>query len=135
LRAQTSFGQALMSSEQFGLVTASGLSAIDSGQLQGDGGYVARAELQSVRSMPAGSVLIDVAPYIYAAAGMASRIKPTALERSNISATSCGLGLRLGAAQAPSSRGLSVSLEYGLSNRSDLSKTQDRVTVAAMLRF
>ena len=72
---------------------------------------------------------------LYVAAGMASLTQPTALERPNISATSWGLGLRLAAAQAASTRGLTVSLEYGLSNRSDLSKTQDRVTVAAMLRF
>ena len=135
LRAQTSFGQPLVSSEQFGLVTAIGLSAFDSGRLQGDSGYVARAELQSPRSMPAGSLLIGTAPYLYVAAGMASLTQPTALERPKISATSWGLGLRLGAAQAASTRGLTVSLEYGLSNRSDLSKTQDRVTVAAMLRF
>lgn len=135
LRAQTSFGQALVSSEQFGLVTATGLSAFESGRLQGDSGYVARAELQSPRSIPASALQIGIAPYLFGAAGMASLTKPTALERPNISATSWGLGLRLAAAQAASTRGLNVSMEYGLGNRSDLSKTQDRVTVVAMLRF
>lgn len=135
LRGQTSFGQALPRSEQLGLVTGIGLSAFDSGRMQGDSGYVARAELQSPWTMPAGPVLLGVAPYVFGAMGQVNLERPSALERSTTQATSYGIGLRLGAARQGSSQGLTLSLEYGRGDRSDLNKTEDRVTVVTMLRF
>lgn len=135
LRGQTSFGQALVRSEQIGLVSGIGLSAFASGRVQGDSGYVARAELQSPWTMPAGSVLLGLAPYVFGSVGMVTLERPTALERSSAQATSYGVGVRVGVARQASSQGLTLSLEYGRGDRSDLNKTEDRVTVVTMLRF
>lgn len=135
LRGQTSFGQALVRSEQVGLVTGIGLSAFDSGGVQGDSGHVARAELQSPWTMPAGSVLLGVAPYAFGSVGTVTLERPTALERSNTQASSYGVGLRFGAARQAISQSLTLSLEYGRGDRSDLNKTEDRVTVVTLLRF
>src|SRR5262249_27232550 len=44
--AQTSFGQPLLNSEQIGLATTTGLSTFPSGLMQGDDGFVIRAEAQ-----------------------------------------------------------------------------------------
>jgi len=45
-RAQTSFNRAMASAEQFSLASATGLSPVASGQVQGDSGHVLRAEAQ-----------------------------------------------------------------------------------------
>jgi hypothetical protein len=61
--------------------------------------------------------------------------RPTALERSSTRASSYGVGLRFGAARQGISQSLTLSLEYGRGDRSDLNKTEDRVTVVTLLRF
>jgi len=45
-RAQTSFNRAMASAEQISLASATGLSPVASGQVQGDSGYVLRGEAQ-----------------------------------------------------------------------------------------
>ncbi len=45
-RAQTSFNRAMLSAEQISLASSTGLSPVASGQVQGDSGYVLRAEAQ-----------------------------------------------------------------------------------------
>ncbi|OMP68894.1 ShlB/FhaC/HecB family hemolysin secretion/activation protein, partial [Agrobacterium tumefaciens] len=82
-KAQTSFGGALASSEQFGLGGFDWLSAFDGGKLEGDAGAAMRTERSfpvSFNLMPAlGSV---AAPYVFAAAGLSKLEQPSAVERA-----------------------------------------------------
>ncbi|MDB5599415.1 MAG: ShlB/FhaC/HecB family hemolysin secretion/activation protein [Xanthobacteraceae bacterium] len=136
-RAQTSFGQPLLRSEQIGIANTTAISALDAGSLVGDQGYVARGELASpwvvpLSDMPFGLV---AAPYVYAAYGRVELLQPTALEASEISATSYGGGLRLGGNVPGQLSNGSLTLEYGRATRSDGVDATDRVTVTTAFRF
>ncbi|WP_376094033.1 ShlB/FhaC/HecB family hemolysin secretion/activation protein [Roseomonas sp. CCTCC AB2023176] len=134
-RAQMSFGAALPRSEQIGLVTTTGLSAFDAGAVQGDSGYVIRGELQAPLSTDAAGVALGMAPYIFGAFGAINLEQPSAVERRSTRATAYGIGLRLAAAPTASFSGVTLSVEYGRADRSDLRRTEDRVTVVTLLRF
>jgi hemolysin activation/secretion protein len=136
-RAQTSFGQPLLRSEQIGIANTTAISALDAGSVVGDQGYVVRGELASpwvvpLSDMPFGLV---AAPYVYAAYGRVELLQPTALEASEISATSYGGGLRLGGNVPGQLSNGSLTLEYGRATRSDGVDATDRVTVTTAFRF
>jgi hemolysin activation/secretion protein len=136
-RAQTSFGRPLLRSEQIGIASATAISALDSGSVVGDQGYVVRGELASpwvipLPEMPFGMV---VAPYVYAAHGRVELLEPTALEASDISTTSYGGGLRIGGNVPGQLSNGSLTLEYGRATRSDGVDATDRVTVTTAFRF
>lgn len=112
-KAQTSFGDALVSSEQFGLGGFDWLSAFDSGKIQGDAGAAIRAEL----SLPVTLALADpfggaTAPYVFGAAGITRLQQPTALEQGVTRASAFGAGVRLGLSQKASLHSASLTLEY-----------------------
>jgi hemolysin activation/secretion protein len=144
-RAQTSFGEPLLHSEQIGIANTTGLSAFDAGTIVGDEGYVVRGELSSPWSVPWSlpwalpqdcSIGMVAAPYVFAAYGEVFLKDPTALEAAAIHASSFGGGLRLaGAATGKLSNG-SLSLEYGRATRSDgVAAAGDRFTVVSAFRF
>jgi hemolysin activation/secretion protein len=136
-RAQTSFGQPLLRSEQIGIANTSGLSAFDAGTVVGDEGYVVRGELSSPWSVPLPTAALGVvaAPYIFGAYGEVSLNNPTALERASIRAASWGGGLRLGGAAPGTLSNGSLSLEYGHATRSDGMAAGDRFTMVSTFRF
>jgi hemolysin activation/secretion protein len=136
-RAQTSFGQPLLRSEQIGIANTSGLSAFDAGTVVGDEGYVVRGELSSPWSVPLPTAALGVvaAPYIFGAYGEVSLNDPTALERASIRAASWGGGLHLGGAAPGTLSDGSLSLEYGHATRSDSGPAGDRFTVVSAFRF
>lgn len=116
-KGQTSFGDPLVSSEQFGLGGFDWLSAFGSGSLQGDTGAAFRAELAFPQAL---EPLLDgqafggaVAPYMFGAAGIVKLEQATAVEREVTRAAAFGVGLRLGLAQRQSSRSASLTVEYG----------------------
>lgn len=136
-RAQTSFGQPLLRSEQIGIANTTGISALDAGSVVGDQGYVVRGELASpwvipLSDMPFGLV---VAPYLYAAHGRVELLQPTALEASDISATSYGGGLRIGGNVPGQLSNGSLTVEYGRATRGDGLEATDRVVVTSAVRF
>jgi hemolysin activation/secretion protein len=140
-RAQTSFGQPLMRSEQIGIANTSGLSAFDAGTVVGDEGYVVRGEVSSPWSVPLQNPIfgqnigVVAAPYIFAAYGEVSLNDPTALESASVRAASWGGGLRLGGAAPGTLSNGSLSLEYGHATRSDGMAAGDRFTVVSAFRF
>ncbi|TNC09918.1 ShlB/FhaC/HecB family hemolysin secretion/activation protein [Methylobacterium terricola] len=156
-RAQTSFNQALARSEQIGIANLSGLSAFDSGLLQGDEGFVTRGELQfpfivpvtlpfGLPSIPAlqGSGLppadqtpgaVVLSPYGFGAYGLVRQQLPTALERPMVRGLSYGVGLRIAAAPSFSFTNAAVTVEYGRSARSDRLPTDNRLTFSVALQF
>jgi hemolysin activation/secretion protein len=79
-RAQTAFGQALLSSEQIGIANTTGLSAFDAGSVVGDEGFVVRAELSSPWSVPLPNAALNLAaaPYLFGGLGEVSLNDPTA---------------------------------------------------------
>lgn len=112
-KAQTSFGDSLASSEQFGIAGFDWLSAFDGGKLQGDGGVATRAEVSFpiVLGMtpPFGGA---VAPYIFGAAGLTKLEKPSAVEDAITRATSFGAGLRVGLSEQATPHSATLTLEY-----------------------
>lgn len=131
-RAQTSFGQALAASEQLGLGGPDGLSAYDSGTLEGDSGIVSRAELAFPLAF---SPLADktalggaFTPYVFASGGSAVLHKPTALESEIVRAAAFGVGFRAALGQIAGPGAASFSLEYAHGSDSDGGR-EDRINL------
>ncbi|MFK0161054.1 ShlB/FhaC/HecB family hemolysin secretion/activation protein [Rhizobium sp. NPDC090279] len=156
-RAQTSFGQPLLNSEQIGIVSSAGLSSFPTGAMQGDSGFVLRAEAQfpfaSSFALPfgwpefpaqqgtnlpdgtttAGAVVIS--PYVFGAYGGVKLYDPTALENGFSRGAAYGVGLRLAAAEQASFNSTNVNLEYGRTDRFGDGDDDSRFTVSAAFQF
>ncbi|WP_155006451.1 ShlB/FhaC/HecB family hemolysin secretion/activation protein [Sphingomonas hengshuiensis] len=112
-RAQTAFGEVLGNSEQIGIATLDGLSPLGSGSLQGDAGFIGRAELKAPFALRFRGGFGQIAPYGFGAYGQVRFSEPTTLERSITAASAFGAGLRLYAAARDGHPGLRASIEYG----------------------
>ena len=136
-RAQTSFGQALLRSEQIGIANTSSLSGFDAGSIVGDQGYVARGEVSSPWTVPLPVTTVGVvaAPYVFGAYGEVSLQRPTALEAARIAATSFGGGVRFGGAVPGTLSNGSLALEYAHTTRNDGVAAADRFLVVTAFRF
>ncbi len=134
LRGQTAFDKPLLTSEQAGLAGPGGLSAFDSGLLQGDTTVLARAELTSPGALALSRVGLAASPYIFAAAGKAIIADATALEAGHVTASSYGLGVRLGL-DHPHSGGSFVSLEWACGRRDDVHGQKSHFGVSLSSRF
>ena len=134
-RAQTSFGKPLLRSEQIGIATLTGLSAFDSGTLQGDAGYVVRAELQAPFAAALDGGAIVAAPYVFGAGGQIRLERPSAVERANVRAASYGVGIRIAGAPEGGFSNASLTMEYGRQARSDRVREGDRFTFAVAIQF
>jgi len=132
-RAQYAFGAALVRGEEFGIADPDGLSAFDAGSLQGDSGFVLRAEVASpwTLSMHSSRAGVLASPYVFGATGRVYEADPTALEAKEISGGSYGLGLRLGAGAAGSPSNASLNLEVARESGGDLhDATRFRLSVS-----
>lgn len=156
-KAQTSFGQPLLNSEQIGLVSSSGLSSFPTGSMQGDSGFVLRAEAQfpfvtsftlpfgwpefpaqQGTSLPDGKTTtggVVVSPYLFGAYGGVKLYQPTALESGFSRGAAYGLGLRLAAAEQASFNSTNVNLEYGRVEHFGDGSNDNRFTVSAAFQF
>jgi hemolysin activation/secretion protein len=134
VRGQTSFDKPLLTSEQAGLAGPGALSAFDSGLLQGDTSVLARAELASPGAVSFRKAGLAATPYIFVAAGKATTIDPTALEPGHVTASSYGLGVRLGLAH-PASGGTLLSVEWARGRRDDVHGTRGHVGVSLSSQF
>lgn len=157
VRAQTSFGQPLLNSEQIGLATTTGLSTYDSGRMQGDDGFVIRAEAQfpfaasftlpfAVPEFPAqqgtglpsagatGGALV-LSPYLFGAYGGVALHDPTALEKAWMQGASYGVGLRFGGSAQSSFSSTNLNLEYGRTERFGSGANENRFSLTANVQF
>ncbi len=136
-RAQTSFGQALLRSEQIGIANTSSLSGFDAGSIVGDQGYVARGEVSSPWTVPLPTTAVGVvaAPYVFGAYGEVNLQQPTALEAARIAATSYGGGVRFGGSVPGTLSNGSLALEYARTTRNDGVAAADRFLVVTAFRF
>lgn len=152
-KGQTSFGQPLLNSEQIGIASTSGLSSFYSGTMQGDDGFVLRAEAQFPFVLPftlpistpasiTGAASADgtnaaavISPYLFGAYGGVLLHQPSALEAAWSRGASYGVGLRLGASEQASLGGLNLNFEYGRIERFDAGSDDNSFTFSAALQF
>ena len=133
-RAQTAFGDALMTAEQFGIAGAGELSAFDAGTLRGDSGYVIRAEIaHPFETRIAGRGAI-VSPYAFAALGRVDVAQPTALERGSVGGVAWGAGVDLQLQGQTPFRADTLRMELGKGSRDD-GDDETRFSISANIRF
>lgn len=133
-RFQTSFGDPLVTSEQFSIAGPSELSAFDSGALRGDSGWVIRAELSNPRAVELRGTPFTLSPYIFAGVGQVSIEQPTSVETSEELAHAFGIGFDLISRTGSRFRSNSLRIEYGRGEREhDLDDL--RVSFSGNFRF
>ena len=136
--AQTSFGDALVSSEQLTLSGRDWLSAFDSGDIVGDSAVVARGEVSYPINMSTlsglGGVQSVVSPYLHAETGVAKLEQATALEDKLTRAYSLGAGLRVALGKKDSNYATSLVLEYAHGEATGLGE-KDRFNFALTSQF
>lgn len=134
-RAQTSFGDALLTAEQFGIAGSQELSAFDAGSIKGDSGFVARAEISMPRQTQFADTPILLSPYIFAAYGDVSLKQPTVLETADLSATSYGIGVEFNTLTKSNFRSATVRIEYARGTRDDDQPDNNRISISGSFRF
>ncbi|MDW3224270.1 MAG: ShlB/FhaC/HecB family hemolysin secretion/activation protein [Paracoccaceae bacterium] len=134
-RFQSSFGEPLLTSEQFSLVGPQELSTFDSGSLRGDSGWVARTELSTQLETSVGQIPLLVSPYLFAGFGYAKIENPTAIEQRSTEALAYGIGVDLFSRIESNYRSNSIRVEYGIGERDDAFPDNQRLSVLANFRF
>lgn len=116
-RAQSSFGRPVMLAEQFSLDGPDALSSFAAGTFSVDQGASLRLELARpfTLALPENLPPLNLAPYFFGAYGYGQIVDPTAVQTAIINAGSLGLGMRTGAAIAPTGLpvGSSLAVEMG----------------------
>nr|WP_245367055.1 ShlB/FhaC/HecB family hemolysin secretion/activation protein [Neorhizobium galegae] len=137
-RAQTSFGDPLVASEQMSITGMDWVSGFDSGAIQADTGAVLRTELSFPVVLPALDIYPGLgsiaSPYLFAAGGLARLENPSAVENAVTRAGAFGAGLRLALSDKASPRNSSLSLEYAHGTASDRD-AEDRFNLRFQIGF
>ncbi|MEO0829176.1 MAG: ShlB/FhaC/HecB family hemolysin secretion/activation protein [Pseudomonadota bacterium] len=134
-RFQTSFGDPLVTSEQFTLVGPQELSTFDSGTLRGDSGWVVRSEISTLTQVELGGLPLVLRPYAFIGYGETKIEEPTAVEQSVTTATAFGIGQDIFTQTDSTFRSGSVRLELGRGERSDGLEDGTRFGLSASFRF
>ncbi len=134
-RFQSSFGDSLPVSEQFGLVGPSALSTFDSGNLRGDSGGVVRAELATQFRPNFSGMPMLISPFLFAGAGIAKIEAPTVFEQSTTKAYSYGIGVEGFFETRSKYRSSSFRMEYGRGERDDNASDENRFNFSYTLGF
>lgn len=103
--------------------------------MQGDAGYVARAELRAPFTVSLGSDRARIAPYAFGAVGGVRFEQPSIFERRENDAYGYGLGLRVGATTGAGSPGLSAGLEYRRAHVEGSAQDADRFNFSIVFQF
>lgn len=133
-RAQMSFGDPLVTSEQFGLAGPRELSGFESGELRGDNGWVIRAEVARQTDAKLGNTSATISPYLFAAVGGISIEQPTALERGHENARAFGIGLDVLSDTDSRFRASSLRIEVARGERENGSD-DTRFSISGNFRF
>ena len=134
-RFQTSFGNALVNSEQFSIVGGQEISTFDSGSLSGDGGWVVRPELSTKVRTNFGQMPVSLSPYVFIGLGKASLSNPTAIEKRSVIAKAYGVGLDLFSQTDTSFQFSSIRIELGRGERNDDKPNKTRFSISANVQF
>jgi hemolysin activation/secretion protein len=132
---------AMEHAEQIGIAGPGALSAFDAGTLQGDSGFVVRAEISA--PFPAPAILMPrsangaamAAPYLFVGGGQIFLNDPTSLERGHTEAGAYGLGMRLSGFAARSRSNQALSLEFSRQVRNGPIRDDSRLSISGSLRF
>jgi hemolysin activation/secretion protein len=131
VRAQSSFNEPLVRSEQTSIVSPGLVSGPPSGSVTGDRMIAGRTEAQTLLRI-SDSVLLQ--PYVALAAGESHLEKPTALERRHSSASSMGIGVRT-QFDIMDRRTLSAQLEWARVESSDERLDRDWLGFSVALKL
>ncbi|PPD46110.1 MAG: hypothetical protein CTY15_01655 [Methylocystis sp.] len=112
-RGQTSFGQALMTPENFILDGPEAVSGYAAGTINVDRGVTVRGELTRPFSVELLGYNSIVSPYVFGAWGAGVRERPFIVERKRIWAETFGGGLRADTNFTGTPFGESLSIEFG----------------------
>lgn len=134
-RFQSSFGDALINSEQFSMVGAGELSTFDSGTLRGDSGWVVRSELSTQAVVNLGQTPLLLSPYVFAGIGQVTFEEPTAIEQRRTEGVAYGIGMDLFAQTNSSFRSNSIRIELGRGERDDGISDDTRFTISGNFRY
>lgn len=134
-RVQSSFGDPLLTGEQFGIAGGQELSAFDAGTVKGDSGFVVRGEISMPRQTEIASYPVLLSPYVFAAYGDVSLEQPTAQEAASLSATSFGVGVELNSLTQSNFSSATVRIEYARGTRDDNQPDNNRFSVQGSFRF
>jgi len=157
MKGQTSFGKSLPRSEMFGLVGPTAVSSFDTGQFQGDSGYLFRSEFQFTNlwsgdwgfrlpdfppqqgtGLPGDgntTGVVTFIPYVFGSWGTAIVSHPTVLEFERATAGSYGVGFRTGAAPQATFSNATLSAEYGRQVSTGNGPNGHRLTFATNIQF
>ncbi|MEX0279059.1 MAG: ShlB/FhaC/HecB family hemolysin secretion/activation protein [Ruegeria sp.] len=134
-RLQSSFGDPLVTSEQFSVAGTSELSTFDSGELRGDDGWVLRTELGRTQRVSVSGFPLVLKPYVFGAYSVLGIDQPTIFEQSTTKAYSYGIGLDLLTIEDSSFKSGSLRVEYGRGERDDFGEDGNRFSITASRRF
>ncbi|MBU3031516.1 ShlB/FhaC/HecB family hemolysin secretion/activation protein [Paracoccus marinaquae] len=133
-RFQTSFGDPLVTAEQFSIAGPNELSAFDSGDLRGDSGWVLRAEVSQPRAVEFRGTPFTVSPYLFAGIGEVWIEQPTISEAAKETADAFGIGVDLVSQTGSRFRSNSLRIEYGRGDR-EYGSDNSRVSLSGNFRF
>jgi hemolysin activation/secretion protein len=134
-RAQSSFGDPLITGEQFGIAGPQELSAFDAGTIKGDNGWVVRAEVSAPRQITLADRAVLMSPYVFAAVGNVRRERPTATEARSVSANAYGIGIEFNSLAQSRFTSATLRIEYGRGNRDDALPDNNRFSIQGSIRF
>ncbi len=133
-RAQTAFGDPLVTAEQISIAGARDLSAFDGGTLRGDSGWRLRGELAAQQPADVSGFPILLSPYFFAAAGGVSIEQPTAVEHGYEAASSYGVGMDFISQTNSRFRSSSLRVELARGER-DHGSDETRFSISGNYRF
>ena len=110
-RAQTSFGNPMLVSEQFSLDGPLAISAYPSGTLNVDEGGTLRAELSRSFAVAGTAVPVILSPYGFGSFGVGRLLEPTIVELAVVRAGAVGAGVRSGIDVPGGYQGVTLGLE------------------------
>jgi hemolysin activation/secretion protein len=110
-RAQTSFGDPLLVSEQFSLDGPQAVSAYPSGTLNVDEGGTLRAELSRSFALAGAAVPVVLSPYGFGSFGVGRLLEPTIVELPVVRGGAVGGGVRSGMDLPGGYQGVTLGLE------------------------
>lgn len=134
-RAQTSFGDPLVLSEQIGIASIRELSAFPSGAFSGDSGWVVRGEVSHAFDASVADRPLALSPYLFASTGAVRLEQPQPGEQAEVTASAYGIGIDLAYTVDPAFSAGRLRLELGRGLRDDSEPDATRFLFSASFRF
>ena len=134
-RAQTSFGQPLVGSEQLYIATPDEMSVFEAGTLAGDSGWVVRGEFAAPFRVTAASQPLTISPYVFAAAGALYLEEPIAPEEGTTNVGAAGIGLDVVSLRESPFTQASLRVEVGRGFQDNGEPDENRFMLLGTVRF